>query len=106
MKLDRNLTHDGKGKYALVKLRTINLQDRNKVPCDALMTLAEWGKIDWGKTGEQDEFFVIKLRDKYAFDALAAYAKAAEEDDPEYAAEIREMLTRAGVNSKFLKAPD
>jgi hypothetical protein len=106
MKLDRNLTQDGKGKYALVRLRTIDIGNRNKVPTDALHTLDEWKKLDWGRVGEEDEFFVIKLKDRYAFDALAAYAKAAEADDPEYAEEIREMLPRAGVNSKYCKVPD
>lgn len=56
MKLDRNINPDGKGKYALINLRTNQVQ---------------WG----GDGGEQ--FFVIKYKDRFAAPALRAYAKAA-----------------------------
>jgi len=42
MRMDRNINQDGMGKYALINLRT--------------------NKIDW----DADEFFVIKLKDRYA----------------------------------------
>lgn len=53
MKLDRNTNPDGRGKYALINLRT--------------------NKVEWG--GE-DQFFVVKYKDRFAADALFAYANA------------------------------
>ncbi len=58
MKLDRNTNPDGKGKYALINLRT--------------------NKVEWGNNLE-DEFFVIKLKDRFAERALRAYALAVRE---------------------------
>lgn len=74
MKLDRNVNSNGRGKYAIINLRT-NL-------------------VEWGDTPDQ-EFFVIKLKDKYAEAALMAYANAANADDSEYAHEVRELALRA-----------
>jgi hypothetical protein len=85
MKLDRNINPDGRGKYALLKLRNI------KLSLDAIQVQAEksFGRdaLDLG-TYPVTEFFVIKLKDKYAGPALRAYAEAARADDEEYAAEI------------------
>jgi len=90
MKLDRNINPDGKGKYALIKLRVasppfgINPYYAH-VPLDA---------IDYGE-GDND-FFVIRLKDKYASEALATYASKAREDgQTEYAAEIMELALKA-----------
>ena len=55
MKLDRNVNPDGRGKYALINLRT--------------------NKVEWGGEGGQ-QFFVLKYKDKFAAPALRAYAKA------------------------------
>lgn len=77
MKLDRNINPDGKGKYALLNLRT--------------------NKIEWGVTPDE-EFFVIKLKDKYAAPALDAYAKACVKDDAEYAYEINQLASRAATH--------
>jgi hypothetical protein len=59
MRLDRNTNPDGKGKYALINLRTNQIQ---------------WG----GEGGEQ--FFVMKYKDKFAAPALRAYAKAVRDE--------------------------
>lgn len=80
MKLDRNINENGKGKYALLNLRT--------------------EQLEWGKVGERDEFFVIKLKDIGAPRALEGYAKAYDEFDPEWSAEIREMAKRSGAHHK------
>ena len=83
MKLDRNLGI-GRGKYALIKLRNTTLgvvgpdNGLYAVPVDA---------VDFGGTSNTD-FFVIRLKDKYAAAALGAYAMAAFRDDPEYASEV------------------
>ena len=85
MKLDQNINYDGKGKYALINLRT--------------------NQVHWGKPHSEHEFFVIKLKDKYASAALFAYACAAEADDPEYAAEVRNLAQRSH-NHPYAKQPD
>lgn len=111
MKLDRNVNETGQGKYALLKMRELrlfephSLNDPSPVG-DALELLSDNDLLDYGEVGTEREFFVIRLRDKYADAALAAYADAAEADDPEYAAEIREMLPRSGLRSAFCKVPD
>lgn len=102
MKLDRNINADGHGKYAVVRVRG-PLSDSARY---AIGLLQEDGIIDFGTLGEPDEFFVIKLRDKYAGIALAAYALVAAADDPEYATEVRDLALRAGPNSPFCKKPD
>ena len=55
MKLDRNINPDGSGKYALINLRT--------------------QKIEWGNT-PATEFFVIKIKDRFAEQAFHGYIKA------------------------------
>ena len=86
MKLDRNINQDGKGKYALLNLRT--------------------NKIEWGNLYDEDEFFVIKLKDKYARAALTAYANAAWHDDEEWFNEIMELAKRSGRDHPNCKKPD
>lgn len=55
MKLDRNANPDGRGKYALINLRT--------------------NTVEWG----EEPFFVIKYKDVFAAPALRAYAHAIRE---------------------------
>lgn len=93
MRLDRNINDDGKGKYALVKIR----QQPGPIPfkChQAVETLEAAGLVDFGRTPDS-EFFVIKLRDKYAAPALVSYANAAMADDPEYANDVLVLALRA-----------
>jgi hypothetical protein len=86
MRLDRNVNPDGRGKYALINLRT--------------------NQVEWGDKAA-DEFFVLKLKDKYAMTALDAYAQAAELDgNTEWADEIRELAARAGPLHPHCKVPD
>jgi hypothetical protein len=86
MKLDRNVNANGQGKYALINLRT--------------------NQVEWGCKGDKDEFFVIKLRDKNARIALLAYADSVACDDKEFASEIRELAARSGSGSPYCKKPD
>lgn len=101
MRLDRNITKPKRGKYALIKLResaviTMDNGEKTCVPSFA---------VDYGNTPDTD-FFVIRLKDKYASSTLNAYAKAADEDgEPEYANEVRE-LARLAENSPCKKRPD
>lgn len=119
MKLDRNLPdNEGRGKYAILKLRS--LEDYH-IPADvggpfagygpeinqALEILDKKGLIDWGEAGTDREFFLIRLKDKYAQPALYAYAEAANEDgDSEFANEVVDMAMRSGISSPWCKKPD
>lgn len=113
MKLDRDINADGLGKYAVINLRKLREMCSSNPflhwspeVANALQTLDDIGAIDWGKVGEKDEFFVMKLRDKYAGHALRQYAHAVSCDDPEYAHAVLELANRAGENSLFCKTPD
>ena len=112
MKLDRNINDDGLGKYAILNLRRLeeyrsgSFQQLAEPIANALDLLKREGILDWGRVGTESEFFLIKLKDKYAHEALEAYAAAAASDDPEYAAEIAEMAMRSGPASPFCKRPD
>lgn len=101
MKLDRST--NGPGKYAVVKMRNV---EKNDAAETAVAALASGGFVTFGASGDKDEFFVLMLKDQYAQAALAAYAAAAEVDDPEYAAEVRELMKRAGPSSPHVKRPD
>lgn len=116
MKLDRDINKDGKGKYALVRLRNINKGDE---AFQLLQRLHELGHLDWGKVGDPDEFFVIKLRDKFSQPAIVAYAdavmrergKGAYEEHRssgliEYALAVQKLSSRSGILSEFCKEPD
>ena len=91
MRLDRHINQDGRGKYALVLLRNTNL------PLKKIKTLCHEAGIplDLGIAGTGSEFFVIRLKDRYAWRALKAYADAAREDDPEWAEEIDILWKRS-----------
>lgn len=117
MKLDRNINGNKRGKYALLKLRRLTeieawdggegeALDRQAV-IDAVALLERAGILDWGYAGTEGEFMVIRLKDKYAANALLTYATDAYRDgEKEYAAEINEMAQRAGQNSPWCKKPD
>jgi len=89
-------------KYALVRLQKI------ESPADrvAVETLALGGTVEFGQPGDENEFFVIKLKDKYAPRALDAYAQAAMVDgQTEYAQEVMALARRAAFHPKS-KRPD
>lgn len=133
MKLDRNINGDGKGKYALIRLRPLYAEqadadsesvrsptagDRARKVWAAIRTLERAGILDWGVVGQPDEFFVIKLRDKYAAAAIKAYADAAMDDSAretlpdrakdkaQWALQVQAMSERAGDLNPFCKEPD
>jgi hypothetical protein len=116
MKLDRNLNKDGKGKYALIQLRKVR---RGSEEWRMLLVLHEKGILEWGYVGDIDEFFTIKLRDKYSDSGLRGYRTAVEKDAAknsndnvkfkdlmEYARQILDMENRSGSLSEFCKDPD
>jgi len=105
MKLDRDTNPTGKGKYALLNLRKLPGEPRTSEQLAAAI-LAHPEAVEWGCVGASDEFFVIKLKDRYAQDGLHAYAVAAASDDPEYAAAVDALAGRSGLGSPFCKLPD
>lgn len=72
MKLDRNTNKYGRGKYALIKLRTPGVFRRATNPN---FTEVEDAAIDFGTTPDTD-FFVMRFKDKFAGPALRGYASA------------------------------
>jgi hypothetical protein len=107
VKLDRNINANGRGKYALLKLRGLDNIDP-KLDLDvegAIDTLEAAGILDWGNTIDS-EFMVIRLKDINAQPALRAYAGHARQFDPEYSNEIMEMADRSGVSHLNCKQPD
>ena len=112
--MDRNINDDGLGKYAVINLRRLNETSGHystferwppKI-AEALKTLDDAGVLEWGRTGEPDEFFLLKLKDVNAEHALIAYADQANITDKEFAGEVYELAQRAGANSPFCKHPD
>ena len=114
MKMDRNTTEDGLGKYAVINLRRLDelcgspstFERWTPRVKEALKTLEEVGALEWGVVGEPDEFFLIKLKDKNAMHALMAYHANAYRDDPEWAEEVRQLAMRSGPFHPLCKAPD
>lgn len=94
MRLDRNVNSDRGGKYALLKLRNLkkfpNGQKKNQIKY-AINVLDKAGLIHWGDEGSDEQFFVMKYKDKFAAPALKAYTKAVcdamhalKSDDPQF----------------------
>ena len=71
---------------------------------EAIRTLNSAGLIEWGRVGDPDEFWVVKLADVNAPGALMGYARMADNTNPELASEVRGRLSRAGANSPFCSA--
>lgn len=93
MRLDRNTNPDGRGKYALIKLREDNVLHQLQVPNMVTVPVLA-SAIDLGNTPET-EFFVIRLKDKNAANALRAYAVSCRTDDPEFANEVHTLALKA-----------
>ncbi|UPT99297.1 hypothetical protein J4G48_0015130 [Bradyrhizobium barranii subsp. apii] len=126
MKLDRNINGTRRGKYGLVKTRTLmdvimtvrEEGDDNEASMVKLRLamkvrsanelLEETGILDWGAAGTESEFFVIKLRDRHSHKALSAYSRSVRDhtDDVEYAEEVLTLAHRSGPYSPFCKSPD
>jgi Fe2+ or Zn2+ uptake regulation protein len=113
MKLDRNRTGEGRGKYGLLKTRRLEAI-RNEAPPvlvktinSALALLEAQGLIDWGDTVDS-EFFVLRLKDQHAGHALSAYAHDVYDTggDVEYAQEVHALACKAGRAHPNHKRPD
>lgn len=118
MKLDRNINGTGRGKYGLIKNRRLaeirefrktgEISGNNASAVEAAIAMLEhFGVIEWSEPGTESEFFVIKLRDENAYEALAWYARyALDHGDVELYEDVRALSDRAGKNSPFCKRPD
>jgi hypothetical protein len=108
VKLMRNVTPDGQCKYAAVRMDKLTTMERPEqfLARGALAQLAALGLLENPKPGEQEEFFLVKLKDRNAPAALHAYAASAVQRDKELAADVRELAARAGINSPWAKEPD
>ncbi len=99
----------GTGKYALLKnrqLRTLG-GEQYAAAMDAIETLQNLGLVDFGEEGTDREFFVMRLKDAYAAEPLAAYASNAWRDgEKTYGDEVMGLALRAGGNSPHRQKPD
>ena len=95
MQLDRNIEgNEGKGKYALIKMREI--PGNPQTPEELAQAIVENPQcIDFGTLGSDSEFFLIRLKDRYAEPALRAYAKAAQLLDRQWGNAVMDMANRA-----------
>lgn len=104
MKLDRNITTPRRGKYALIKLREAE-PNFSECGLGTEYVSVPASAVDFGNT-EDSDFFVIRLKDKYAERALTAYSVAARLDgEAEYADEIQ-ALADLSRNHPSKKRPD
>lgn len=115
MKLKRNVSNDGHGKYAVVNLNKV---EEMCSPANdsfgryaqeiksALEILERRGVLSYGTEGARDEFFVVMLKDMAAQGALVGYATSIAHVDRELADDVLELANRAGIGSPFCKAPD
>ena len=108
MRLDRNLSRDSRGKYAVVKLRKLPSDPGKRADCDhAMRILFENRMLTFGPPNTTEEFFVVLLKDAYAYEGLRAYAAAAKEDgNVDYANDVFDLVSRSGRFSAFHHRPD
>ncbi len=104
--LERNKHDDGIGKYIVIKVEDLNFKP-NSAETLAIGILANPHAVKFGKVGEEDEFFVIMLKDVCSRDALIGYARKAMEVGLENLGRtVQALAERAGFLSKFCKLPD
>jgi hypothetical protein len=100
---------DGSGKYALLKNRELLALQGEQLAAamEAIATLRGLGVVDFGEEGTDREFFVMRLKDAWAAEPLAAYAGNARRDGQEaYGEAVLGLALRAGRHSPHRKTPD
>jgi hypothetical protein len=105
MKLVRNTPGSDTGKYILIR------KDKFSEPPETVEELIEAIKthpdsVEFGRVGDPNEFFVIKLKDENADAALIGYASAVADKDPEFASDVAELALRSGKYHPCCKTPD
>lgn len=83
MQLDRNANKDGRGKYALIKLRALLKGDTDALINPTTGRISEAGvvqipteAISLGNESPGDQFFVMKYKDRFAFKGMIGYRDA------------------------------
>ena len=83
MKLDRNINSDGGGKYALVHMRKLRAilegsphNMNTQAVSHAVELLIDQGVVSLGDESPEDQFFVMKYKDKFTPDGLRGYAES------------------------------
>ncbi len=109
MKLDRNINKNGRGKYALINRRKLSDSQNDCLDLAAghpeLCATIQGHAIE---TGSESDYFVIKFTDRFAEEALRAYASEvraqarsamntslARHEWMEYADEVQDLAERA-----------
>jgi hypothetical protein len=106
MQLIRNETESGVGKYIVLKVQGTGMEPRT-VEDVVEMIKQHPDCVQFGRVGEPDEFFVVKLKDINAPGALNGYAVlAGKNGDVELATEVAELSIRSGSNHPNCKVPD
>jgi len=106
-RLDRNTHPNGRGKYALIKLRELpdNVPPLRDAIIDALRDNPQALRL--GNESPGSGFFVISLGDLNAARALLAYADAcAENGDVEFAKEVRDLAWDSELLGDSRKMPE
>lgn len=109
MRLDRNTTEDGQGKYAVIKMRkfremTNPNNDKFGRVRQELLTAMDVLRSR-GVLAAPDEFFVLMLKDKNTAPALLAYAREAAISDLEYGQAVQDLALESSYRVD-LKEPD
>ena len=114
MRLMRNdPERKGLCKYALIRLDKLSEEDLKRLqeteyPHTELVEMLRKHPrlIEFGLTGSEEEFFVIKLKDRRASSALAMYAfECRRAGDEEMQRDVDELVYRSET-SDFKKDPD
>lgn len=110
MSLDLNNSENGNGKYAVINLRKLPTSPNTPEELAAAI-LANPECVEFGRPGDPDEFFVIKLKDQYADKALEAYAnevfyESESTEETEYAQRVTNLAMRSGIRHPLCKKPD
>lgn len=107
MRLKRNTTDDGSCKYAAVrkdKIARLNEAARAEAKA-ALALLTCLGVLEDPKIGDAEEFFLVKLKDVNAPEALTGYARSVWDTDRELAIDVLDAVGRA-LSHPDRKQPD
>lgn len=116
MKLDRDVNSNKKGKYALLKLREVTDQEFDRIRGEIShnksehsyfpsQTYVPTSAVDLGDT-DDSEFFVLRLKDKYAHQTLMMYAVLALLDGEREYAEAVIALAEKAKSHPNQKKPD
>lgn len=105
---------DGLCKYALIRLDKLTDQEMEhlRLSADQAALIGGWLEdnpelLEFGLPHDDDEFFAIKLKDKFSRGTLLEYAhRARSEGEDDLASEVEFLADRAGARHRACKIPD